>query len=92
MGWPGVARITTASGRIVLLVPTFGDIALDARTGGKLGTNFGLSVHQQGDWNTAHARYGRGTSPLIVRSNTGEIVLEQLVLMEQDAIGSEDDD
>lgn len=90
--WPGEARITTGSGRIVLLVPTFGDIALDARTGGKLGTNFGLSVHQQGDWNTAHARYGRGTSPLIVRSNTGEIVLEQLVLMEQDAIGSEDDD
>jgi hypothetical protein len=90
--WPGEARVTTGSGRIVLLVPTFGDIALDARTAGKLGTNFGLSVHADGGTNTAHARYGRGTSPLIVHSNTGEIVLEQLVLMEQDAVGSEDDD
>lgn len=90
--WPGEARVATESGRIVLLVPTFGDIALDARTGGKLTTNFGLSVHSGDGENTAHARYGRGTSPLIVRSNTGEIVLEQLVLMEQDAIGSEDDD
>ncbi|HET6546486.1 MAG TPA: hypothetical protein VFG55_07065 [Rhodanobacteraceae bacterium] len=90
--WTGESRIETGSGRIILLVPTFGDIALDAETGGQLTTNFGLSVHQRGDRSLAHARYGRGTSPLIVRSRTGKVVLDQLVLMDEDAPLPEDDD
>lgn len=90
--WPGEARVRSDSGRIVLLVPTFGDIALDARTRGRLTTNFGLSVHEDAGVHSAHARYGRGTSPLVVHSNTGEIVLEQLVLMEHDSMVPADDD
>ncbi|MGH8172979.1 MAG: hypothetical protein ACREPX_07510 [Rhodanobacteraceae bacterium] len=91
--WQGISEIATDSGRIVLLVPTFGDIALDAETGGKLSTGFGLSVHAlaQGG-NEAHARYGAGTSQLRARSTKGEIVLEQLVLLGEDKELPEDDD
>jgi len=91
--WNGASEIASVSGRIVLLVPTFGDIALDAQTGGALGSNFGLSVHTvAGGGHEAHARYGAGTSPLRVRSRTGEIVLEQLVLLGEDSRLPEDDD
>lgn len=91
--WRGASTIQTGSGRIVLRVPTFGDIALDARTGGALGTDFGLSVHTQADGTrAAHARYGAGTSPLEVRSADGEIVLEQLVPLSEDTPPLEDDD
>lgn len=91
--WPGASTIETESGRIVLRVPTFGDIALDARTGGALRTDFGLSVHTQPDGSrTAQARYGAGTSPLQARSAHGEIVLEQLVLLGEDTSAPEDDD
>jgi hypothetical protein len=91
--WRGASTIETDSGRIVLRVPTFGDIALDARTGGALRTDFGLSVHAQPDGgHTARARYGAGTSPLQVRSAHGEIVLEQLVLLGEDKEPPEDDD
>jgi hypothetical protein len=91
--WPGASEIATTSGRVVLLVPTFGDIALDAKTGGRLTTGFGLSVHDvPGGGHEAHARYGAGTSPLQVRSATGEIVLEQLVLLGDDSNLPEDDD
>ncbi|MEO6690045.1 MAG: hypothetical protein ABIS07_02415 [Dokdonella sp.] len=90
--WSGESRIETDSGRIVLLVPTFGDIVLDAATTGRLSNDFGLSVHAQDTLNVAHARYGRGTSPLIVRSRSGQIMLEQLVLMTEDAALPEDDD
>ena len=91
--WQGASEIATESGRIVLLVPTFGDIALDARTHGALTTGFGLSVHSlpNGE-HEAHARYGAGTSPLRARSTNGEIVLEQLVLLGEDTELPEDDD
>jgi len=91
--WPGASEIVTETGRIVLLVPTFGDIALEARTGGKLSTGFGLSVHPlPNGGNEAHARYGAGTSQLRARSTNGEIVLEQLVLLGDDKTLPEDDD
>jgi hypothetical protein len=91
--WQGPSEVSTDSGRIVLLVPTFGDVALDAQTGGKLTTGFGLSVHAlPNGGHEAHARYGAGTSPLQVRSGTGEIVLEQLVLLGDDTNLPEDDD
>ena len=91
--WQGASEIITTTGRIVLLVPTFGDIALDAETGGKLGTGFGLSVHSLANGrHEAHARYGAGLSPLHVKSATGEIVLEQLVLLGDDSNLPEDDD
>ena len=91
--WQGASELDTDSGRIVLLVPTFGDIALEARTGGKLSTGFGLSVHPLPDGvNEAHARYGAGTSLLRAHSTNGEIVLEQLVLLGDDKNLPEDDD
>jgi len=91
--WSGASDIGSDSGRIVLLVPTFGDIALDAKTGGPLGSNFGLSVHAApAGGHEAHARYGAGTSPLRAHSRTGEIVLEQLVLLGEDSKLPEDDD
>jgi hypothetical protein len=91
--WQGASELSTESGRIVLLVPTFGDVVLEARTGGALSTGFGLSVHALPDGgHEAHARYGAGTSQLRARSTTGEIVLEQLVLVGDDKALPEDDD
>jgi hypothetical protein len=91
--WQGASEIVTESGRIVLLVPTFGDVALEARTGGELSTGFGLSVHSLPDGGReAHARYGAGTSTLRAQSTKGEIVLEQLVLLGDDKQLPEDDD
>jgi len=91
--WQGPSEIVTGSGRIVLLVPTFGNVALNADTGGKLGTGFGLSVHSlPNGGHEAHARYGAGTSSLRAHSTSGEIVLEQLVLLGDDKALPEDDD
>lgn len=91
--WQGASEIVTASGRIVLLVPTFGNVALSADTGGKLSTGFGLSVHSlPNGGHEAHARYGAGTSSLRAHSTSGEIVLEQLVLLGDDKTLPEDDD
>lgn len=91
--WEGDSEIATDSGRIVLMVPTFGDIALDAETGGHLGTDFGLSVDEiAGGRHRAAAHFGQGTSPLRVRSRSGELVLEQLVLMGDDTSDPGDDD
>lgn len=91
--WQGDSEMTSDSGRIILMVPTFGDIALDTETGGRLGSDFGLSVQRtpQGR-NRAAARYGQGTSALTVRSRTGELVLEQLVLLGDDTRDPGDDD
>lgn len=90
--WAGESRVSSDSGRIVLLVPTFGDIALDAQTGGHLSTDFGLSVQQHEGVSSAQARYGRGASALVVRSHSGDVVLDQLILTGDDGRGSEDDD
>jgi hypothetical protein len=91
--WESASAITTNSGRIVLLVPTFGDVALEASTAGPLRSGFGLSVHTLADGtHEAHARYGAGVSPLQARSKTGEIVLDQLVLLGDDSRLPEDDD
>ena len=91
--WQGASELDTDSGRIVLLVPTFGDIALEAATGGKLSSGFGLSIHPlPAGGHEAHARYGAGTSSLRAHSTNGEIVLEQLVLLGDDKGLPEDDD
>jgi hypothetical protein len=91
--WHGPSEIVTGSGRIVLLVPTFGNVALNADTGGALSTGFGLSVHSlPNGGHEAHARYGAGTSSLRAHSTTGEIVLDQLVLLGDDKALPEDDD
>jgi hypothetical protein len=91
--WQGPSEIVTDSGRIVLLVPTFGNVALNADTGGRLSTGFGLSVHSLANGgHEAHARYGAGTSSLRAHSTSGEIVLEQLVLLGDDKALPEDDD
>lgn len=91
--WQGPSEIVTQSGRIVLLVPTFGNVSLNADTGGALSTGFGLSVHSlPNGGHEAHARYGAGTSSLRAHSTTGEIVLEQLVLLGDDKALPEDDD
>ena len=90
--WNGATEIESDSGNIVVLVPTFGDIALRARTGGRLTTNFGLSVHRQDDGSEAHARYGAGTTTLSVRSVSGAIDLEQMIRLGDDKGLPEDDD
>ncbi len=91
--WSGESRIDSDSGRLIVGVPTFGDIVVDAETGGHLGTNFGLSVHPaDGGRSSAHARYGQGISPLRMRSRTGEIVLEQLIRLRDDSVSPDDDD
>jgi hypothetical protein len=91
--WTGTSEIETDSGRAVVLVPTFGDVTLDARTGGRLSSGFGLSVHAQADGQqAAHANYGRGGSILQVRSRSGEIVLEQLIPAAQHTELPEDED
>jgi hypothetical protein len=91
--WQGPSEILTDSGRIVLLVPTFGNVTLTADTGGNLSTGFGLSVHALANGgHEAHARYGAGTSSLRAHSTSGEIVLEQLVLLGDDKALPEDDD
>jgi len=91
--WQGPSEVVTGSGRIVLLVPTFGNVSLNADTGGKLSTGFGLSVHSLANGgHEAHARYGAGTSTLRAHSASGEIVLEQLVLLGDDKALPEDDD
>lgn len=91
--WQGASEVATKTGRVVLLVPTFGDVALTAETGGRLTTNFGLSIHALANGRSeAHARYGAGSSPLQIRSDSGEIVLEQLVLLGDDTGLPEDDD
>lgn len=91
--WTGTSEIETGSGRAIVLVPTFGDVTLDAQTGGTLRNGFGLSVHTLADGrHAARASYGRGTSTLRVRSRSGEIVLEQLVPVAQHRELPEDDD
>ncbi len=91
--WSGISRIRTASGRIIMGVPTFAGITLDASSGGKLSTNFGLTVHKRpGGGGSAHARYGDGHSRLVVTSASGEVVLEQVVLLGEDDKLPEDDD
>lgn len=91
--WQGDSTIETDSGQVVLMVPTFGDVVLDAASGGTVSTDFGLSVRTGADGvHTAHARFGLATSNLRVRSRTGELVLEQLVLLGDDTKIPEDDD
>ena len=91
--WSGASTVTTDTGAIVFAVPTFGDIVLDARTTGKLTTRFGLSVHTMPDGiHAAHARYGAGVSGLTIRSRTGDIALEQMILLGDDTHLPEDDD
>lgn len=91
--WSGTSEIETDSGRAIVLVPTFGDVTLDAQTGGTLRSGFGLSIHTLADGRrSARASYGRGASNLKVHSRTGEIVLEQLIPMAQHKELPEDED
>ncbi|HEY6941310.1 hypothetical protein [Dokdonella sp.] len=91
--WHGDSTVETDTGQVVLMVPTFGDVVLDAASGGKVSTDFGLTVRTDaGGLHTARARFGLATSPLHVRSRTGELVLEQLVLLGDDTEIPEDDD
>jgi len=91
--WQGDSTVETDTGQVVLMVPTFGDIVLDAASGGRVTTDFGLTVRTGMDGlSIARARFGLATSNLRVRSRTGELVLEQLVLMGDDMAIPEDDD
>ena len=83
--WVGSSRISSDSGRIIVLAPLTGNLALSAETGGRLTTDFGLSVHPRaGGGFAAAARYGAGTSELRVESQSGEVILDQAVLLEED--------
>ncbi len=70
---------------IIVVTPLSGNLSLSAQTAGRLSTNFGLSIHpREGGGSMAAARYGSGTSVLNVGSKTGEVVLDQAVLLEED--------
>lgn len=83
--WVGTSRISSDSGRITVLVPLSGNLTLSAETGGQISNNFGLSVHpREGGGSRAGARYGSGSSVLEIISKSGEVVLDQAVLLEED--------
>jgi hypothetical protein len=83
--WIGRSQVRSTSGRILMLVPLSGNVSLNVETGGRLTNNFGLSVHpREGGGSRASARYGSGTSELRISSDSGEVILEQAVLLEQD--------
>lgn len=91
--WPGISHLRSASGRIVALVPLSGDVSIKAQTGGKLSTDFGLSVHSReaGGFEAA-ARYGSGASELRIDSVSGEVVIDQSVILREDQGLTDDDD
>jgi hypothetical protein len=91
--WDGPTRIRSESGQIIVLAPLFGNVSLTAITGGRLSTDFGLSVHVRPDGrNEAVARYGTGSSQLHVSSISGEVILEQAVHLEEDESSSIESD
>lgn len=91
--WSGDTRIDTDSGAIVALVPTFGNLRLDAQTGGVLSVGYGLSIHEAADGtHTAQARYGNGESLMQIRSRSGKVTLDQLVLANDGKLPPVDDD
>ena len=91
--WYGVTRLRSETGRIVALAPLSGNVSLSAETGGRLSTNFGLSVHArpQGGYQ-ANAQYGTGASQWRIESRSGEIILEQAVILGEDVDSAEDSD
>lgn len=91
--WPGTSHLQSKSGRIIALVPLSGDVSITAQTGGKLSTDFGLSVHPRaaGGFEAA-ARYGSGASELRIDSVSGEIVIDQSFILVDDQGSADDDD
>jgi hypothetical protein len=91
--WIGHSDVRSVSGRILMVTPLSGNLSLDAQTGGALSTDFGLTVRpRDGGGHRAAARYGSGASELAVSSGSGEVILEQAVLLEEDSESSVDDD
>lgn len=91
--WPGTSQLQSKSGRIVALLPLSGDVSIAASTGGKLSTDFGLSVHaRDGGGFEAAARYGSGTSEVSIASDSGEVIIDQSVILEEDGGSADDDD
>lgn len=91
--WSGTSRMQSKSGRIVALVPLSGDVSIWAQTGGKLSTDFGLSVHPRaGGGFEAAASYGSGGSEMRIVSDTGEVVVDQSVILKEDNASADDDD
>ena len=91
--WIGTSRLRSKSGRIVALTPLSGNVSLSAETGGQMSTNFGLTIHErpQGG-HRASAQYGTGASQWHIESDSGEIILEQVVILEEHEDSSEDAD
>lgn len=91
--WTAPSTISSDTGQIIVLVPIGTDLNLDAATGGRVTTDFGLSVHKDPNGTSrAAARYGPGTLTMQVRSRSGEIVLDQLRTLGDDKVLPEDDD
>ena len=83
--WAGKTEVSSNSGQIIVLTPLSGDISLTAETGGRLSTDFGLSIRpRSGGGFSAAARYGAGSGQLHVFSVSGEVILEHAVLLEED--------
>ena len=91
--WSGSSQIQSKSGRIIVLVPLSGDVSIRAQTGGKLSTDFGLSIHpRDGGGSVAAARYGTGASELRIDSVSGEVIIDQSVILMEDDKSVDDDD
>ena len=80
--WATPMRLATGSGKVLLEVPAYGQIALSARTGGKFTGPFRLEPtgladgRQQVEW-----RGGGGTQRIEVDSGSGDIHLVALMKM-----------
>jgi hypothetical protein len=91
--WIGRSEVRSGSGRIIFVTPLSGNLSLNAQTGGAMSTDFGLTVHpRDGGGHRAAARYGSGASELAVSSDSGEVILEQAVLLGEDSGSADDDD
>lgn len=91
--WTGTSRLRSKSGQIVAMAPLSGNVSLVAETGGEMSTNFGLTIHKRAQGgHRASAQYGSGASHWQIESESGEVVIEQAVILGEDMGSSEDSD
>jgi hypothetical protein len=75
--WSTPVAVHTRSGRIAMAVPVYADVAVDARTSGRIELEPGFpgTVIESQDHSSLQAKFGAGSRELTVRSETGEIFL-----------------
>lgn len=75
--WGTPIAVHTRSGRIAMAVPVYADVAVDARTRGRIELEPGFpgTVVESEGHTQLQARFGAGSHELTVRSETGDIFL-----------------